>query len=139
MRKRFGISNQDELSRKAFRIALGVAMARGARFTKGGTKAEPKPVGGVCNNVTMSVNTTLDNSALVPAQKLGAEQPSLDVSRIELSERLRRVRNPSNLALLADYPPNKVPRGRTLNALLYYMALTGKRFDEALRNLSVRV
>jgi len=69
------------------------------------------------------------------AQKLKVEQPSLDVSRIELSERLRRVRNPSNLALLANSPRDEVPMGETLNAVLEYMAMTGKRFDEASRNL----
>ncbi len=64
------------------------------------------------------------------AQKLEAEQPSLDVSTIELSERLRRIRNPSNLALLANFHPDKIPMRVTLNAVLDYMAITGKRFDE---------
>ena len=65
------------------------------------------------------------------AQKVEAEQPSLDESKIELSERLRRVRNPSNLALLANFPRDKKPKEVTLNALLEYMAITGKLFDEA--------
>ena len=72
-------------------------------------------------------------------QKVETRQPSLDVSQIELSERLRRIRNPSNLALLANLPRDKTPKGITLNAALDYMAITGKRFDEAMRNLTTRV
>ena len=66
-------------------------------------------------------------------------QPSLDVSKIELSERLRRIRNLSNLALLANSPRDEIPKGVTLNAVLDYMAVTGKRFDEASRNLTTRL
>jgi len=70
------------------------------------------------------------------AQKLRTEQPSLDVSRIDLSERLRRVRNPNNLALLANFARDRVSMGGTLNAFLDYMAITGKRFDEASKERS---
>ena len=66
-------------------------------------------------------------------------QPSLDVSKIELSERLRRIRNLSNLALLANSPRDEIPKGVTLNAVLDYMAVTGKRFDEVSRNLTTRL
>jgi len=72
-------------------------------------------------------------------QKVKTGQPSLDVSKIELSERLRRIRNPSNLALLANSPRDEIPKGETLNAVLDYMAITGKRFDEASRNLTTRL
>ena len=72
-------------------------------------------------------------------QKVETRQPSLDVSKIELSERLQRIRNPSNLALLANFPRDNAPKGVTLNAVLDYMAITGKRFDEASRNLTTRL
>ncbi len=72
-------------------------------------------------------------------QKVETRQPSLDVSKIEFSERLRRIRNPSNLALLANFPRDNAPKGTTLNAVLDYMAMTGKRFDEASRNLTTRL
>jgi hypothetical protein len=68
-----------------------------------------------------------------------AQQPSLDVSRIELSERLRRVRNPRNLALLANLPRDEIPMAVTLNVLLEQMAITGKLFDEAARNQEDRI
>ena len=68
-----------------------------------------------------------------------AQQPSLDVSRIELSERLRRVRNPRNLALLANFPRDEIQMAVTLNALLEQMAITGKQFDEASRNQENRI
>ena len=68
-----------------------------------------------------------------------AEQPSLDVSTIELSERLRRIRNPGNLALLANLPRDKIPMGGSLNAVLHHMAVTGKPFEEASRNLTTRM
>ena len=73
------------------------------------------------------------------AQKLKAEQPFLDVSKIELSERLRRIRNPGNLALLANLPRDKIPIEGSLNAVLDHMAVTGKPFDEASRSLITRI
>ena len=81
----------------------------------------------------------IDNFPLMQVQKVETRQPSLDVSKIELSERLRRIRNPSNLALLANFPRDNAPKGTTLNAVLDYMAITGKRFDEASRNLTTRL
>ncbi len=72
-------------------------------------------------------------------QKVETRQPSLDVSKIELSERLRRIRNPGNLALLANFPRDEMPKGGTLNAVLDYMAVTGRRFDEASRSLTTRL
>src|SRR5438094_10148648 len=80
-----------------------------------------------------------DNFPLMQVQKVETRQPSLDVSKIELSERLQRIRNPSNLALLANFPRDNAPKGTTLNAVLDYMAMTGKRFDEASRNLTTRL
>ncbi len=90
-----------------------------------------------CNNVTTLPQCYYEpiNYPDIPprmqAEEVEAEQPSLDVSTIELSERLRRIRNPSNLALLATFPRDKKPIGVTLDALLEHMAITGKRFDEA--------
>ena len=88
------------------------------------------------NNVTASVLTRSGIYTIVQTQPK-AQQPSLDVSKIELSERLRRVRNPSNLALLSKSPRDKRQKGVTLSALLETMAITGKRFDEASRSLEV--
>lgn len=75
------------------------------------------------------------------AQAVEADQPSLDVSAIELSERFRRVRNPSNLALLANLRRgnDETPKGVTLNAVLEYMSITSERFDEASKSPPIRI